>query len=144
MTFIPKEIELTPEDFRYGPGRVSYSDINKTFGTVLVEIDQDDYQGSSIVAIHNEELGFGFVIYGWGSCSGCDALQDCHNAGDLRDLQMEIFNDFSWFPTLQDMQEHVRLKDWNGTFCAYERDLNGVSLSVAFMNAVAQLKDVTP
>ena len=56
----------------YGPG--DYSPILLSFDAeIVLAADDQDYQGDSYV-LYRRGDSFGVLIFGWGSCSGCDAL----------------------------------------------------------------------
>ena len=58
-------------------------------GEVLVQIEEDDYQGDTWVVYHHPGAGPRFLTFGWGSCSGCDRLQaagDGWSAYDENDI----------------------------------------------------------
>lgn len=54
----------------------SYEEIVDTFECqTILEADDNDYQGDSYKLLKNTAGNYGILIFGWGSCSGCDALQ---------------------------------------------------------------------
>ncbi len=76
-----------------------YQPIICSFGTVLVQVDQDDYQGDSYVLLQNADR-YGFLVFGWGSCSGCDALQSCETFAGIDELISDLERDVKWFDSL--------------------------------------------
>lgn len=58
----------------------NYQPIIESFGPILVQVDQNDYQGDSYVVYGNSwDAPIRYLVFGWGSCSGCDALQGCNS-----------------------------------------------------------------
>ena len=50
---------------------------------------KDDYQGDSVVLFGHGEYR-GILIFGWGSCSGCDALKGCFSYQDIEELRENL------------------------------------------------------
>jgi hypothetical protein len=83
-----------------------YGPIICSFGEVLIQVDDEDYSGDTRVLYHRDGR-YGFLIFGWGSCSGCDALQACDTFADCDQLIDEIENDIKWFDTLDEVKTYV-------------------------------------
>jgi len=103
-----KAIELFP-DFFLCEG--NYEIILKEFGKILIQVDDDDYQGDSRVLLYNDGK-YGILIFGFGSCSGCDALQSCQNTDEIDELMQNMYNDIHWFDDLESCKKWVRERDW--------------------------------
>jgi len=62
---------------------------------------------------------FYFVVIGYGSCSGCDALQACSTYTDMVDLRDDIKRDIREFDSLQEFKvwfdEHVQNQWYDGS-----------------------------
>lgn len=109
--------ELYPECWKdeqergsfYGPA--DYQPIIDEIGNVLIQVDDNDYQGDSRV-LYEKDGKYGFLIFGWGSCSGCDSLQACNNTNDIQELINELVNDVKWFDSLEELQKYFSEKDW--------------------------------
>jgi hypothetical protein len=84
----------------------SYDDLLRLFGNIVVQVDQDDYQGDSYVCLEKDGR-YGFLTYGWGSCSGCDALYGCNNFEDLESLIISFESDIKWFDTFNALLDYV-------------------------------------
>jgi hypothetical protein len=95
-----------------------YESIVDVFGQrVLVAVDDDDYQGSSyrLIADGDEpDQRYGLLIFGWGSCSGCDALQACESVQDLQELADSLQDSILWFPNKEALREYMEKHDWEG------------------------------
>lgn len=88
---------------------------------LLIQVDDDDYQGDTFVLLRNDDQ-FGILIFGWGSCSGCDALEDITDrygngkseveiVKDLNEFRDEMFSSISW-RSRDEMVEYVSTKDF--------------------------------
>lgn len=86
----------------------------KPLGTVTTkpyEADCGEYQGDSYLIIKNDDK-YGYLNFGWGSCSGCDALQACTNIHDVQELMDRLYSQIQWFDSLKDLKEYFSTKDW--------------------------------
>lgn len=87
--------EVKYDDGGYG---VSYSDVLDAmeFDQILHEHEEGDYQGDSYLLV-SKDGRLGYLVYGWGSCSGCDAAQAVCSQEDANDLRDEIWGGIRWF-----------------------------------------------
>jgi hypothetical protein len=81
----------------------NYSPIINSFGQVLVQVDEDDYSGDTF-ALLSKDGQTGFLVFGWGSCSGCDALQRCESYKELGELIENLESGIKWFDSLAEAQ----------------------------------------
>ena len=96
-----------------------YDSMLDSFGyDIVVKEDDDGYQGDSFVLFKNES-SYGILVFGWGSCSGCDMLQMCRTYDELSELQTRLFDSISWYSTLKECQESMINEDselqWYGS-----------------------------
>lgn len=96
-----------PNAFNYELGweernEPDYKDIVAKFGAVLVEHSAGSYQGDSFFVIR-DGCRLGVLIFGWGSCSGCDALQACSSLDELQKLCDSLESSIVWVDTLEGM-----------------------------------------
>jgi hypothetical protein len=101
---------------------------------ILVQEDEDGYQGDSVVLFAHGEYR-GILIFGWGSCSGCDALKGCSSYKGIEESREKLCNDIRWFGTSKECLDYLEIPDWEGefifhcdneqwsTFCAKCREL---------------------
>ena len=88
---------------------------------ILLQVDDKDYQGDSRVLFYDEKTHkFGFLVFGWGSCSGCDSLQACHSVEQVDELQEQIFNDITWFDSADKLLYYFKTKDWELEYCYHD------------------------
>jgi len=79
-------------------GIYGYQPIVDYCGEVLIQFDDRDYQGDTFAIVKkNDQLGF--LQFGWGSCSGCDALQAAHTLEKVGMLASDIESGVHWFNT---------------------------------------------
>ncbi|MGI9569204.1 MAG: hypothetical protein ACR2PH_05590 [Desulfobulbia bacterium] len=88
-----------------------YNPIVSDFGKVALKIDDDDYQGDSRVLYDNDDK-IGYLIFGWGSCSGCDALQACRDVKEIQELYDSLKSEVKWFSTHKEALDYFNNKDW--------------------------------
>lgn len=95
-------------DAEYGwiEDRPHYDDIVKTFGEVKASEDQGSYQGDSLYLIEKDGR-YGVLTFGWGSCSGCDALEAVYNQADLDSLQDDLERGIKWFDYDYEVLEYL-------------------------------------
>lgn len=91
-------------------GASAYSPILERAGNVLVEESDNDYQGDTFALIEKDGK-FGFLKFGWGSCSGCDALQACSTYADAGSLAASIIEQIVWYDTAKKMIKHLSAAD---------------------------------
>lgn len=93
------------EDYRW-PIRPSYDQIVSTFGNPTAWAHHDDYQGDSIYLIEKDGR-LGILTFGWGSCSGCDALEACESQEELDRLQDDLERGIKWFEDHYEVEEYL-------------------------------------
>lgn len=96
-----------------------YDKIIDSFGVeVLVRIDDGEYSGDTFLLVRDssENGRIGIIFFGWGSCSGCDALLMCNQDPDphlsVERLRDEIWTNARWRKDTKSMLEYVTTKDW--------------------------------
>lgn len=101
--------ELDRDGFFYTCG--DYQPIIDSIGNVLLEVHDSDYQGDSRI-LYEKNGKYGYLIFGWGSCSGCDALQSCDSYDEIDELIDGLVESVKWFDSLEELKEYFRNKDW--------------------------------
>lgn len=93
----------------------SYRDLPKRWGfDVLVWEEEHSYQGDTL-AVLRDGSRVGFMTFGWGSCSGCDALQACHTAKDYAELASQLRGSIQWHDSLAALREAMDARDWEAS-----------------------------
>lgn len=102
-------------------GTADYGPLLESFGyEILLRVDDHDYQGDSRV-IFKDGNDYGLLIFGWGSCSGCDALQACDSYEEIDELRREMHSYIKWY-TATALLDHLKTHDWEGDFCWNARE----------------------
>lgn len=83
-----------------------YMAIVNLIGKPLVRTGDGSYQGTMFVLLAANG-SHGFLKFGWGSCSGCDALQSCDSYKSLGDLMSNLMRSVEWFDTLAGAQAYI-------------------------------------
>ena len=104
-----KELYGKPDAGRYDYSE--YQPMLDSFGKIILQVDDDDYQGDSRVLYKDGER-IGYLNFGWGSCSGCDALQACETIDDVQKLMDELKGSIKWFLSSAEAYEYFTAKDW--------------------------------
>ena len=82
-------------------GVYDYQPMIDEFGKIILQESDDDYQGSTW-ALYQDNDRIGFLRFGWGSCSGCDALQACESFDEIQTLMDELWQSIMWFDSSKD------------------------------------------
>jgi hypothetical protein len=91
----------------------SYMDLVKTFpASILLDVSDHDYQGETRLLIR-DETRFGYLRFGWGSCSGCDALEAAHGSlADLTTLRDDLARSAHWEGDAYSLAHWLAHRDW--------------------------------
>ena len=82
----------------------------------LLRVDDCDYQGDSRMILRDGSR-YGVLIFGWGSCSGCDALQACDSMKEIDDLRTSLRDSVKWFESQAECLRYFETHDWEGDYC---------------------------
>lgn len=98
----------------------SYTPIIEGFGyDVALREDEDDYQGSTFVLYRDaSRQEYGVLIFGWGSCSGCDTLQACYDERTVMDLRSDLHDCIIWFDDKDDAHAWFSDREQSGSYYA--------------------------
>ena len=112
--------ELYPEcdeaDCFWAPS--SYTPIIEYLGTVVLRYDEPGYQGDTY-AILKKGDEYGFICFGWGSCSGCDALQGCNSYEDVGSIIQWLQESVSWYDSLDEVKQYVEGRNGENSYMYY-------------------------
>ncbi len=115
-------------DWDYGP-------LLGSLGEIVVRVDDNNYQGDSRVlyrAAGDRDGIWGFLFFGWGSCSGCDALQACDTYEDVEKLRQGLAESIAW-GTVAETEARLRSKDWKASYMSQEENARFVREALAAM-----------
>jgi|694.fasta_scaffold37472_3 hypothetical protein len=103
------------------PFVADYYPIIHSFGTVLTEADIGSYQGDTVAILQDDAKGFGFLVFSFGSCCVCDALQACGTYAEIDELINSLENGVRWFSSLQEAKDYVMDDEMRkGSHCWHE------------------------
>lgn len=106
----------SPEPDRYGGDWPSYEAMVTSFGfNELAKVSIGAYQGDTSYLLRDGDR-YGYLDFGWGSCSGCDALEACDSVADIRKLWTGLLSGIRWFDTAADAAEFFRSHDWEADY----------------------------
>lgn len=105
-----KQIEEVYPDFsNYGAS--DYNPLLQSYGyDIILQVDDQGYEGDTRV-IFRDGNRYGLLIFGWGSCSGCDALQACTTLQEVEELRKHLHDKIKW-GTAAELLEYIENKDW--------------------------------
>ena len=90
-----------------------YSPLLASFGyEILVQVDDDNYQGDSRV-LYRSGSRYGILIFGWGSCRGCDSLKACDTVQEVEELRDSLLEGIQWFDDKDTVMQYLQSKDWS-------------------------------
>lgn len=102
-------------DWKHYDNVYEYDPMLAEFGEILLQVDDNDYTGDSRV-LYQDGTRYGYLQFGWGSCSGCDALQACQSMEEVQKLMDELYASIRWFDTSAEALEFFRTHDWEGDY----------------------------
>lgn len=82
---------------------------------ILLKIDDNDYSGDSRLILRDKNK-YGILIFGWGSCSGCDALLACESYEEIESLRQYLKDSIKWFDSPEELLQFMKTHDWKGDF----------------------------
>lgn len=109
--------ECYPEDVKedgslYGGGVGDYSPLLGSFGyEIILQVDDNDCQGDSRI-LYRDGSRYGLLIFGWGSCSGCDSLQACSSVEEIEELREGLHKNIIWKSSAEEMLGFIKDRDW--------------------------------
>lgn len=114
--------EAADKDYFWGP--CDYQPMLDSLGhDILVQVDQKDYQGDSWLLLRDSDGRVGYLQFGWGSCSGCDALQASSSYEDLEMLRENISSGTQWFASAAQALVWFNTHDWELDWASDDRGL---------------------
>lgn len=80
-----------------------------------------DYQGDYFVLLENNGE-YGYLVFGYGSCSGCDALQSLQTVEEVRAYRDGLAESIRWFPGKQELAAFLHHHDAEGSWYGHKDD----------------------
>lgn len=103
-----------------------YTPIVESFGDIVIMEYMGSYQGDAVVLLKREGL-WGFLIFGYGSCSGCDALQGCSTWEDVNDLIESMWLSIVW-GTPKEIIDHMNREHLS--WYTMDKEYNTIKLKI--------------
>ena len=97
--------------YEYYSPPMSYDGIVETQGEIIKDWTLGHYQGDYVYLLKNGDK-YAFTVIGYGSCSGCDALEGCGNDEEFNELKDAIVSGIVW-GTKQDVYDYVNNQEAN-------------------------------
>jgi hypothetical protein len=102
----------------------SYEQIVNSWGWPVEAFETfGSYQGDHLALLQEGQMRFGLIVFGYGSCSGCDWLEDVapwDDEGDWQgviDLSAKLREDIHWERTRADLTAWVDAHPENNWWC---------------------------
>lgn len=87
----------------------------------MLAVHDDDYQGDSYYLLQDEGR-FGVLVFGWGSCSGCDALEGAESVAEVIELRDGLVSSIDWFDSRDELVAWLSSEDRDGQFWMYRSE----------------------
>ena len=85
--------------------------------TILIETHtQSSCEGDSWYLLQNSAGDCGFLVFGWGSCPGCDAAEAVENAEEATQLRDTLWRSIRWHATGAEMHAWLASFDWGSQY----------------------------
>jgi hypothetical protein len=103
-------------------GGPSYSSLTALIGAPLLSAMVGSPQGDVYELVRGADGRVGFLCFGYGSCSGCDAIEACNSYGDLAEVFERLRDDVRWFDAPAAALKFFHEHDWHGDACEDEAE----------------------
>ena len=111
-----KELGIKAFNEKYKYVECSYTTITASFGyELLVSESTESWDGDTLEVLKDGDK-YGLLIYGWGSCSICDALESCKSLEEVEELREDLHNSIIWYDSKGKLLKYIADKDWEGNF----------------------------
>ena len=115
----PQEEQEQEQEWSYF-SEYNYDPIINSFGEVVLRKTIGEYQGDTYAIVKKGDL-LGYLAIGWGSCSGCDALQACSSHDDVARLIGHIASNVRW-GSAADLLHYFTTHDWEGDYIYHDEE----------------------
>ena len=101
----------------------TYHEGFKSLGFEILEwVTFGTYQGDYAVILKEDDT-LGFVVIGYGSCSGCDALEACNSNEEYRELMHSVIQSIYW-GTQEELLSKINDKYDDNNWYRYDDDFS--------------------
>lgn len=102
---------------------------------IVLEESDDNYQGDSFLVVNaNWRDNYGYITFGWGSCSGCDAWESEDTPADRAQLITDILKSSKWFDDLDSLKAYIASPDREGDWYSDNETWKTFARKVAELN----------
>lgn len=129
-----------PDAYVFGP--YDYGPMISLFGEAIVRVDDENYQGDTRVLLRDNHGKHGVLLFGWGSCSGCDALQGCKSWKDLEELTEEVRSQIVWFDYPDEAIQWIKSADWESKAIWFYREKETRAFISACLGYLGSIREV--
>lgn len=115
-----REYDSGHSDFGSLTPYVEYEDLFTVSGMTILDSKYiGDYQGDLVLILRSPEgkevPSLGISLFGYGSCSGCDALQAAmYNEEQMESLRESLLSDVDWFSSAQEALDFLGSEEFRG------------------------------
>lgn len=110
---------ITEDDYFSPP---SYYELVESFGVEIIASTAEGSYNGDYFFILKRGNEYGYLAFGYGSCSGCDRLKACRSEAAVLKLRDALFNSIQWSDGKENFVEWLRDRDWQSQFSApYEQ-----------------------
>ncbi len=102
-------------------GVSDYQPILDALGRIVIQVDDSDYQGDSRL-LYQQGDRWGYLQFGWGSCSGCDMLRACSSYKEIDDVIDYLLDAIKWFESSLECLKFFKEHDWKGDYRWHEKE----------------------
>ncbi len=79
--------------------------LNNIKGEIILREENHD-PGYSYI-LYKKDNKYGYLTFGWGSCSFCDALQACNTYEEIQELMDVLYNSIQWFDDYESFKNYM-------------------------------------
>lgn len=87
-----------------------YENMVEALGNVAYIEQLGSYEGDYFV-LYDDDIGYGVLIFGYGSCSGCDALEACDTLHQAAELLQSLDNAIIRFDDWTELMKWIDSRD---------------------------------
>lgn len=93
------------------------------YAVLSESVGDDGYQGDIVVILRDGDR-YGFVVDGYGSCSGCDALYACEDEASVLEYMRQADASIEWASSLPELHTTVEQRAHEGNrYWVHEKSL---------------------
>ena len=114
-------LRLRTGPFKDYSDKPDYDDLVGEFGDILLSVSEDNWQGDTWYLLQSGTR-YGYLSVGWGSCSGCDALQGADTWDEVNELRDSLRSGIHWEVGPDGLMKWMQQHDWQGDYIGSASD----------------------